>query len=92
MMKIKTQIKKLDHYDVHDRSHFERIGALVLTAATVLSIVAEGHDATKRLARADVIANPSFVASNHEPAEKNEMVRMPIKFDDGLRAAATTGA
>lgn len=91
-MTLKKQIQKLNHYDVHDRSHFERIGAMVLTAATVLSIVAEGHDATKRLAKADVIVNPSFTASHHEPAEKNEMVRMPIKFDDGLRAPATTGA
>ncbi len=89
---LKQEIQKLNHYDVHDRSKFERIGALVLTAATVLSIVAEGHDASRRLAKADVVVNPSFVASHHEPAEKNEMVRMPIKFDDGLRAAATTGA
>jgi len=91
-VKINKQIKKLEHYDVHERSHFVRFGALVLTAATVLSIVVENHDATKRLAKTDIVANPSFVASNHEPAEKNEMVRMPIKFDDGLRAPATTGA
>jgi len=89
---LKKQIQKLNHYDVHERSYFEKIGALVLTAATILSIIAEGHDASKRLAKADVIANPSFVASHNEPAEKNEMVRMPIKFDDGLRAAETTGA
>jgi predicted glycoside hydrolase/deacetylase ChbG (UPF0249 family) len=91
-MSIKKQIKKLEHYDVHQRSHFEKIGAVVLTAATVLSIVIENHDATKRMAKTDVIANPNFVSVNAEPAEKNEMVRSPIKFDDGLRAAATTGA
>jgi hypothetical protein len=91
-MTLKKQIQKLNHYDVHDRSHFERIGALVLTAATVLSIVVESHDATKRVAKSDVVVNHNFIASQHEPAEKNEMVRMPIKFDDGLRAPATTGA
>jgi predicted glycoside hydrolase/deacetylase ChbG (UPF0249 family) len=91
-MSIKKQIKKLEHYDVHQRSHFEKIGAVVLTAATVLSIVIENHDATKRMAKTDVIANPNCVSVNAEPAEKNEMVRSPIKFDDGLRAAATTGA
>jgi hypothetical protein len=92
-VKIKTQIKKLDHYDVHARSHFERIGALVLTAATVLSLVVESHDIAKRVARADIIANADVVTTHTpEPAEKNEMVRSPIKFDDGLRAAATTGA
>lgn len=91
-MTIQKQIKKLNHYDVHDRSRFEKVGAVVLTFATILSMVVENHDATKRLARADVIANPNFVSVNAEPAEKNEMVRSPIKFDDGLRAAATTGA
>jgi hypothetical protein len=90
---IKTQIKKLDHYDVHERSHFERIGALVLTAATVLSLILESHDIARRVAKTDMIANPEIVTTRPpEPAEKNEMVRSPIKFDDGLRAAATTGA
>lgn len=91
-MSIKKQIKKLEHYDVHHRSNAEKIGALVLTAATILSIVVENHDATKRLAKTDIMANPNFVSVNAEPAEKNEMVRSPIKFDDGLRAAATSGA
>jgi hypothetical protein len=89
---LKKQIQKLNHYDVHERSNFEKIGAVVLTFATVLSIVIENHDATKRLAKTDIVANPNFVSVNAEPAEKNEMVRSPIKFDDGLRAAATTGA
>lgn len=91
-MKLSKQIKKLEHYDVHPRGYAEKIGAVVLTAATVLSIVVENHDATKRMAKTDVMANPNFVSVNAEPAEKNEMVRSPIKFDDGLRAAATTGA
>lgn len=93
-MTIKTQIKKLDHYDVHERHIMTRLGALVLTGAAVLSMVAEGHDSTK-VARRDVVVNSNFIASPvapAEPAEKNEMVRMPIKFDDGLRTVATTGA
>lgn len=91
-MSIKKQIKKLNHYDVHERSHYEKIGAVVLTAATVLSMVVENHEAAKRVAKADVVVNPNFVAMRNETPEKSEMVRMPIKFDDGLRAAATTGA
>lgn len=92
-VKIKTEIKKLDHYDVHDRSRFERFGAIVLTAATVLSMVVETHDLARKVAKSDIVANPEIVTTRPpEPAEKNEMVRSPIKFDDGLRAAATTGA
>ncbi len=87
-MSIKTQIKKLEHYQVHPRSNFSRVGALVLTLATVLSLVSESHDVNKQLRR-DITVNSNFIAS---PAEKNETVRMPIKFDDGLRATASTGA
>jgi hypothetical protein len=90
-MTLKKQIKKLDHYDVHERSTTHKLGAIVLAAATVLSIVVEHHDTTKRMAKSDIVVNPGFVAKSEIP-EKNEMVRMPIKFDDGLRAAATTGA
>lgn len=91
LMTLAKQIKKLDHYDVHHRSTTHKLGAIVLTAATILSIGVEHHDAGKRIAKSDVVVNPSFVVKSEVP-EKNEMVRMPIKFDDGLRAAATTGA
>jgi hypothetical protein len=92
-VKINTQIKKLDHYDVHDRSRWEKLGAIVLTGLTVMSMVVESHDIARRVAKADMIANPEVVTTRPpEPPEKNEMVRSPIKFDDGLRAAATTGA
>lgn len=90
-MTLRKQIEKLNHYDVHERSHFVKFGALALTAATLVSIAVEHHDASKRMAKSDIIVNPAFVAKSEVP-EKNEMVRMPIKFDDGLRAAATTGA
>jgi hypothetical protein len=88
---LKTQIKKLNHYDIEPRSAFERIGALVLVGATVLSMVEASHDAAKQVARRDIVVGSNFLASP-APAEKNEMVRSPIKFDDGLRAVATTGA
>ena len=94
-MTLKKQIKKLDHYDVHERHILTRLGAVVLTGAAVLSMVAESHDATRQAARKDVVVNSNYIAAPvapPEPAEKNEMVRMPIKFDDGLRATATTGA
>jgi hypothetical protein len=88
---IKTQIKKLNHYDIEPRSAFERIGALVLTGITILSMVEASHDATKQMARRDIVVGNNYLATP-APAEKNEMVRMPIKFDDGLRAVVTTGA
>ena len=88
---LSKQIKKLDHYDIDPRSAVERIGALVLVAATVLTMVEASHDAGKQVARRDVVANSNYIASP-APAEKNEMVRSPIKFDDGLRAVVTTGA
>ncbi|MBC7581342.1 hypothetical protein H7097_00550 [Aeromicrobium sp.] len=91
-MNINTQIKKLDHYDVHERSLTHKVGAIVLAVATVFSIAVETNHATKGMAKSEVIVNSNYLAVRPEPAEKNEMVRMPIKFDDGLRAAATTGA
>lgn len=91
-VKLSKQIKKLEHYDVHDRTHAVKIGAVVLAVATVMSVVAEHHDAHKRIAKGDVMANSEISILKSEVPEKNEMVRMPIKFDDGLRAATTTGA
>ena len=88
-MSIKTQIKKLEQYEVQHRSAFERTGAILLTLATLFSVTELGqHDNNKRIARSDVMVNNSVIFN---PAEKNETVRMPIKFDDGLRAPETTG-
>lgn len=92
-MSIKTQIKKelrkIERYQVTHRSGFERAGAIFLTAATLFSLTElGGHSEQKRVARTDVVAPPNVVLG---PAEKNETVRMPIKFDDGLRSVATTG-
>lgn len=90
-MSIKTQIKKLEQYEVQHRSAFERIGAFILTIATVFSMTELGHTEDKRnfnRAREAVVAQ----AIVFNPAEKNETVRMPVKFDDGLRATATTSA
>lgn len=87
-MSINSQIKKLEHYQVNHRSGIERFCTLVLTAATIFSITGLGHDEQRqRAAREAITATmPTF-----SPAEKNETVRMPIKFDDGLRSIATTG-
>lgn len=88
-MSIKTQIKKLEQYEVNHRSTLARAGALVLTMATLFSLTDLGaHSTQKQLARHDVIVQSSVIVS---PAEKNETVRMPIKFDEGLRSVATTG-
>lgn len=88
---IKTQIKKLEHYDVADRTQFERHGAIFLTGLIVLGMLELAHDANRFRARAEAFITPTFTSHPIDPAEKNETVRMPIKFDDGLRAPATTG-
>lgn len=91
-MNIQKQIKKLEHYDVHERSLAVKVGAVVLSLATLASIGVEHHEVIKRIAHSDAIVQSNYIAARVEPPEKNEMARMPIKFDDGLRAAATTGA
>jgi len=84
---IKTEIKKLEHYQVRHRSTLSRAGVLILVAATVFEITGLGrdhHDLTKR----EAIVGARY---NLNSGAENETVRMPIKFDDGLRAVATAG-
>jgi hypothetical protein len=93
-MSISRQIKKLEHYEIKHRSGLERIATLMLTALTIFSVAGLGHDDERRRAAKEAV-NPIMAtfssAEKVEPAEKNETVRMPIKFDDGLRAPATAG-
>lgn len=90
-MSIKTQIKKelkaLERYEVQHRSGFERTSTLVLTLATLFSLTGLGHDDQRAARRAAIVPTVPILSST----EKNETVRMPIKFDDGLRAIANTG-
>lgn len=85
---IKKELKAIERYELKHRSAFERAATLILTAATIFSLTGLGHEDLKQRAGRDVVAQnvPVF-----NPAEKNETVRMPIKFDDGLQATTTTG-
>jgi len=85
---IKKEIRRIERYELEHRSGLERTCSLLLTVATLFSLTGLGHDAQKQLARRDVIAQ---VMPVFNPAEKNETVRMPIKFDGGLRATSTVG-
>ena len=85
-MSIKTQIKRLEQYEVNHRSSFERAGAILLTLATLFSLTELGHDKTGQLAKKDVVTTPSYIS-----AAENEMERIPIKFDDGLIAQSNSG-
>lgn len=89
-MSIKTQIKKelraVERYELKHRSAQERLCTLLLTAVTLFSITGLEHEAQKMLQRTVLAPIPAF-----NPAEKNETVRMPIKFDDGLRSVTHTG-
>lgn len=87
-MSIKTQIKKLEHYQLHPRSNIVRLGALLLTAATLFNLLELTHDNAARLARKDVVGQMSYILNS---ARENETMRQPVKLDDGLRAVATTG-
>ena len=88
---IKTQIKNelvaIEHYELSHRSAVARLGALVLICATLFHLSGVDH-ATMPHSRAELSAR---LAPKVSYAEKNETGRMPIKFDDGLRAVATTG-
>lgn len=83
-MSLKTQIKRLEHYELQHRSSFERLGAIVLTAATLFSISNVAHAQDKREA---LVFGPLALNSAHE----NETMRHPVKLDDGLRSVATVG-
>ena len=83
---IKNEIKRIERYELEHRSGLERACTLLLTATTIFSLTGLSHDGEKRLARSDVMTQ---VIPQLNSAEKNETVRMPIKFDGGLRATAT---
>jgi len=90
---IKNELKRLERYELSHRSAFARTGAMVLTLATLFSLTGLGHeDPRQRAVNREIIAQFVPVFNPIEKnAEKNETVRMPIKFDDGLRATSTTG-
>jgi hypothetical protein len=94
-MSISAQIRKLEQYELKHRSGIERTATIVLTMIALFSMSELGHvgnreDKRNLAARGhDVIAQRSVVFN---PAEKNETVRMPVKFDDGLRATATSSS
>lgn len=86
-MSIKTQLKKLEQYEVTHRSAFDRLGAVVLTAATLFGMTElgqSGNDSWKR----EIIARPAYALNS---AAENEMERLPVKFDDGLTAQSNSG-
>ena len=86
-MNIKTQLKRLEHYEVKHRSAVERFGAVLLAAATIFSMTELGHDKINRLMQREVLAvQPIYVS-----AAENEVERTPIKFDDGILAQNHAG-
>ena len=91
-MSINAQIKKLEHYEVTHRSAITRLSALAITVATLFSITGLSHHDQQATTTEQVSErSAASVSIHHESAEKNETVRMPIRFDDGLRAPVTTG-
>lgn len=87
-MSIKTQIKRLEHYEVTHRSGFERVCALILVAATLFSLTELGNNERQRLTKAEAVLQPAAVLNS---GAENEMERVPIKFDDGLMAQSHSG-
>lgn len=92
-MNIQKQIVKFEQYEVQHRSAFTRSLALFLAAATVLSSIEMLHGDEKRRSHEtnkEAIVAQAAQFDQSEKTERNETVRMPVKFDDGLRATATT--
>lgn len=85
---IKKELKAIERYELKHRSAFERTSSLFLTAATIFSLTGIGHSDVRQRANRDVVAQ---IVPVFNPAEKNETVRMPIKFDEGNRAMANVG-
>ncbi|HVS58807.1 MAG TPA: hypothetical protein VHD60_03665 [Candidatus Saccharimonadales bacterium] len=85
-MSIKTQIKKLEQYEVKHRSGMERLCTIVLAAATIFATIDVSREAARQLK--DAFVQPAFAINS---AAENEVVRMPVKFDEGVRATSVTG-
>jgi len=86
---LKKELRLLERYEVKHRSGIERASTLMLIVLTLFSLSGIAHDEHSRLVKraAIIVPTPPVLSS----AEKNETVRMPIKFDDGLRAVSHVG-
>ena len=103
-MNIKTKIvkeaekdlRKLHNFEAEYRSGLVRLSALALTGLVAFGMTELGHGEDRRninkagesIVAQSVVFNLSDNNLTEKPAERNETVRMPVKFDDGLRAPA----
>ena len=89
---IKSQLKKelvaIEHYEVRHRSMQARMGALLLVGATLFHLSGVDHGQVQ-LSQSEISAK---LIAKLNYTDKNETVRHPVMFDDGLRVIATTGA
>lgn len=73
----------------HKRSHPVRMAVIGLAAVTLFSMTELGRHAALKT-EAVMQQNMSAILS-HTLEKENETTRMPVRFDDGLRAATTSG-
>ena len=81
------QNKKIQKQSQVRRAH-ERIGAAVLIAGTLISIIAISHEARRALSQ--LALRPVFAVIEHNGKE-NETARHPVRLDDALRAPTISG-
>jgi ribosomal protein L22 len=94
-MKFKTKIRKVENRIIHERSKSERVGALMLAAATIFGMAYADKQAAERAVVAlpqNVIfkpaAEPIDSGSHQNEIEQSEVSRMPVKFDDAITKTA----
>lgn len=66
----------------------ERVGAMVLIAATLIGMIAISHEARRVLG--GLALRPAFAIIEHSGKE-NETARMPVRLDSVLRAPSIGG-
>jgi len=89
---LKAEIRKIEQLELKHRSGLERLATTVLTGAVLFSLTGLGHNEERQRTLREVVTStvPTFQPVE-KTTERNETVRMEVKFDDGLRALATTG-
>lgn len=76
-------------YETNSRSNLVRMGAIALAVITLFGMTELGrHSATRTESTA---ARNMAQIFQHAMEKENETTRMPVRFDDGLRAPTIGG-
>jgi len=73
----------------HTRHYAVRAGAIALAMVTLFGMTEMGRRAQLRIEA--VTPHDSSAVFSHTLEKENETTRMPVRFDDGLRAPTISG-